>query len=135
MIEAIDGIAEMPQQVQVEAEKTFEKILAAAQPGAVFATPVASGPYTIITASEVLAAGGFGSGKGTGSEGGFGGGGVSQARPVAAIVIGPEGVKVQPVTDATKIALAAVAAWGTVALTAIRLVRASKRTGKHSCRT
>lgn len=131
MIEAMNGVAETPQQAQVKTEKTFEKILAAAQPGAVFSTPVASGAYTIITASEVFAAGGFGSGRGTGSEGGSGGGGTSHARPVAAIVIGPEGVKVQPIADATKIALAAVAAWSTVALTAMRFARASKRISKQ----
>ncbi len=111
----------------MNSDTSFEKILAATQPSAVFSAPVVSGPYTIITASEVFAAGGFGSGQQEGSGGGSGGGGASHARPVATIVIGPEGVKVQPVVDATKIALAAVAAWGTGALTAMRIARASRR--------
>lgn len=38
--------------------------------------------------------------------GGGGGGGVSGGRPVAVISIGPKGVRVEPVVDVTKIALA-----------------------------
>ena len=113
----------------------LDKILAAARPGAVFSEPVHSGDYTVITASEVTAGGGFGSGFGSGptsagsatgtgesgsasatqpSEaggGGFGGGGGSHGRPVAVIVIGPDGVRVRPVVDVTKIGLAAVTTW------------------------
>jgi uncharacterized spore protein YtfJ len=40
----------------------LEKIYAAAQSGAVYSEPVTSGNYTVITASEIAAGGGFGSG-------------------------------------------------------------------------
>jgi uncharacterized spore protein YtfJ len=51
-------------------------------------------------------AGGFGNG------GGGGGGGRIFSRPVAVIVASPQGVEVKPVLDTTKIALAAVTAFG-----------------------
>src|SRR3989304_3171795 len=44
--------------------------------------------------------------EGSGVGGGGGGGGRVFARPVAVIISGPDGVKVEPVVDATKIALA-----------------------------
>lgn len=50
----------------------------------------------------------------SGGGGGGGGGGVSYERPVAVITIGPDGVKVQPVLDPTKIGLALIATVGEV---------------------
>jgi uncharacterized spore protein YtfJ len=47
-----------------------------------------------------------GGGEGTGG----GGGGRSFARPVAVIIASPDGVRVEPVVDVTKIALAAFTA-------------------------
>jgi uncharacterized spore protein YtfJ len=116
-------------------EKMVERIYSAAQPGVVYSEPVVAGSFTVVTASEVTAGGGFGFGQGRGpadttsessqapSGGGGGGGGGSMGRPVAVITIGPEGVAVKPVLDVTKIALAGVTAWGAVAATAIRLSR------------
>lgn len=118
-----------------------EKFFSAAQPGVVFGEPIAKGEYTIITAGEVMAGGGFGYGRGPvpqpedgsaeaqrqepmGSGGGGGGG--STGRPVAVIVIGPEGVKIEPVFDLTKIALAGITAWGAMALALIRMNRNSR---------
>jgi uncharacterized spore protein YtfJ len=108
----------------------------------VFSPPVVSGEYTIITASEVTAGGGFGFGEGsapspesaemnangqpTNVAGGGGGGGGSMGRPVAAIVIGPDGVRVQPIVDATKIALAAIGAWLSIAFLLVRRARSAK---------
>ncbi|HEY4384072.1 MAG TPA: hypothetical protein VGN34_06300, partial [Ktedonobacteraceae bacterium] len=99
----------------------LEKIYRAAQPGAVYSEPVTAGNYTVITASEIAAGGGFGSGSGSaglttfpkqqketsplqaepanGGGSGMGGGGGSSGRPVAVIIIGPEGVTVKPVVD------------------------------------
>jgi uncharacterized spore protein YtfJ len=57
---------------------------------------------------------------------GGGGGGVSGSRPVAAISIGPEGVCVQPVVDATKIALAFVTALGALFMMGNRMKRVSR---------
>lgn len=104
---------------------SMEKIFSAARANAVFSEPVISGNYTVITASEVGAGGGFGSGTGfgpaekqTGEEsqsqqasggGGVGGGGASRGRPVAAIIIGPDGVTVQPILDVTRVALSGIA--------------------------
>ena len=101
-----------------------ERILGAARPGAVFSEPVTSGNYTVITAQEISSGGGFGSGGGYGSAGattapkaedvpgggggGMGGGGGAMGRPVAAIIIGPDGVRVEPIVDASKVAIAAL---------------------------
>jgi hypothetical protein len=45
---------------------------------------------------------------------------------VAAIVIGPDGVKIEPIVDVTKIGLAAIGAWLSIALLLARRARASK---------
>ena len=115
-----------------QVSKVLERILAAAQPGAVFGQPVDAGSYTIITASEVTSGGGFGAGRARGPApktgvgqpepaeaarsgakrpiggSGFGGGGGSTGRPVAIIAIGPSGVAVRPVVDVTKVVLTAL---------------------------
>ena len=124
MIDMVDHSLEQSPDI---AGPMLEQIFAAAQPGAVFGAPVVSGAFTVITASEVSAGGGFGSGRGTipkpavkangaaqtvGESGGSGGGGGASGRPIAAIVIGPDGVSIRPVFDATKIALAAITAVG-----------------------
>jgi hypothetical protein len=81
------------------------------RPSAVFSAPVVSGVYTVIFASEVFARGSFGFGADEPESGvtGPGGGGGSHSRPVAAIVIGPNGVKVRPIVDATRIAVGVMA--------------------------
>ena len=117
---------------QQQGHALLEKLVAVAQPGAVYGAPVTVGEYTVITASEVTVNVGFGYGMGggggaqpasgettgeetpqgkaedTGFGGGMGGGGggFSAGRPVAVIVIGPAGLHVEPVVDPTKIALA-----------------------------
>jgi uncharacterized spore protein YtfJ len=138
--EAMPGeLAELASGQALNATRISERIFAAAQPGAVFGQPVVSGAVTVITASEVSSGGGFGSGSGfgrgqpgsgqaeqpsgegagstspnVGGGGGMGGGGGAMARPVAAIVIGPDGVQIQPIYDVTKVALAGLAALGTI---------------------
>jgi uncharacterized spore protein YtfJ len=104
------------------------------RPESVFASPVNAGEHTIITASEVTTAMGMGFGIGGGTDdrhapgangteasgsaqsggagGGGGGGGTSLARPVAVISVGPDGVKVEPVVDVTKIGLAVLTMLG-----------------------
>jgi uncharacterized spore protein YtfJ len=59
------------------------------------------------------------------SGGGLGAGGGATGRPVAMIIIGPEGVTVKPVFDLTKIALAGITAWITL-LAVLRRVRRVK---------
>jgi uncharacterized spore protein YtfJ len=138
------------QQVRHQSNEFFDKILAAAEPSAVFSAPVVSGAYMVITASEVFAGGGFGFGGGAGpaehsgqpesgvagpgamaSGSGGGGGGGSHGRPVAAVIIGPDGVKVRPIIDATRVALAVTGALGGVAFVAMRIARAQAKGKQH----
>ncbi len=132
---------------QQQGQELLEKLIAVAQPGAVYGAPVAVGDYTLITASEVTVNVGFGYGigggsgaqpasgetageekaqdkmEGTGFGGGGGGGGFSGARPVAVVVVGPTGVHVEPVVDPTKIALAFFTTLGAMAIMARRMMR------------
>jgi uncharacterized spore protein YtfJ len=134
---------------QEQLVELVEKLFEVAQPGAVFGEPITVEGQTVITASEV-SAGGFvgyalGSGSGTacqeekesedecqvdGDEVSFGGGagvgGGSMGRPVAAITIGPEGVKVEPIVDGTKIALAFFTTIGSMFMMLLRMRKASQ---------
>lgn len=99
---------------------TLENFLATANSEAVYHEPIKHGNALIIPAAEVVSVMGFGVGSGvsngsaeTGEEantsnsgGGGGGGGSVFSRPVAVIISTPEGVRVDPVFDLTKIALA-----------------------------
>lgn len=112
----------------------------------VFGAPVQSGDQTVITASEVVLGLGMGmglgmgsgsspvmdteggaTGTGQGSGGGGGGGGMSRGRPVAAIVMGPEGVRVEPILDLTQVALAFFTMFGTMIIMMGRMRRAMRR--------
>jgi len=106
-------------------QDTMEEFLAAADVRAVYGEPIQHGDTTIIPTAEVLSglAFGFGSGGGTGTDqnsdkpvqgsgSGGGGGGRVLSRPVAVVVASPEGVRVEPVIDITKIALAGLTALG-----------------------
>jgi uncharacterized spore protein YtfJ len=112
--------------------RLVDRIFGAAHASAVYSEPVTAGAYTVITASEVTAGGGFGSGHGIspeptgGSGGGSGGGGGSSGRPVAVVVVGPDGVEVKPIFDATKLGLAVLTAWAVMLATALRLRRATR---------
>lgn len=136
---------------QEQAVELVEKLFAVAQPGAVYSEPVTVGERTVITASEVKVGMGFGFGTGGGTGtmpaedeaesedepqgersgigygGGGGGGGVSGGRPVAVVSIGPEGVLVEPVMDATKIVLAFFTTLGSMLFMLSRMRRASSR--------
>lgn len=110
----------------------LNRIYDVARPEAVFSEPESHGEYSAITASEVsMGIGyGYGGGGGSGTEtgddaksngepsvgygagGGGGGGGGAAARPVAVIEIGPHGVRVEPIVDPTKIAIAFFTAFG-----------------------
>ncbi len=128
------------------AEKAAEllaRLFDVAQPSAVFSEPVQDGEYTVINASEVsIGLGvGFGGGGGVNEQavdetaenvgfgGGGGGGGGAVSRPVAAVIIGPNGVHVEPIVDATKIVLAFFSAVGAFLLMLAKMRRFS-RTGK-----
>jgi uncharacterized spore protein YtfJ len=106
-------------------QDTVEEFLAAADVRVVYGEPIQHDDTMIIPTAEVLCgmAFGIGSGSGTnadqnpdqpsqGSGGGGGGGGRILSRPVAVVVASPEGVRIEPVIDITKIALAGLTALG-----------------------
>ena len=110
---------------QEDVAQLMAKLIGMAQPSTVYSAPLQVEQRTIVTACEVSMGIGFGMGSGGGMApppdggeqpsgganaggmgGGGGGGGGGMARPVAVISIGPDGVHVEPIVDATKIALA-----------------------------
>ena len=102
-------------------QNTMDTFLSAANVEAVYGAPISQGEHIVIPAAEVLSIAGFGlgaggsSGEGAGPEGagsGGGGGGRVLARPVAAIVISPTGVRVEPIVDRTKLGLAVLTTLG-----------------------
>jgi uncharacterized spore protein YtfJ len=92
--------------------KVLEKFSAAARVEAVYHEPFVHGENMIIPAAEIITALGFGVGKSESDNGksdtggGGGGGGTVFSRPVAVIISNAEGVKIRPVFDLTKVALA-----------------------------
>jgi uncharacterized spore protein YtfJ len=118
--------AQDPTQAVEMVENTMERFFEGANVKNVFGRPVQHGDTTIIPAAEITVVGGFGVGVGVGispkrmegqqeSEGsgsGGGGAGTTLARPVAVVIASPDGVRVEPVIDLTKIGLAVITAWG-----------------------
>jgi uncharacterized spore protein YtfJ len=117
MTAATDAVTDLPTQI---INRTLENFLSTASSEAVYHEPIKHGNTLIIPAAEVVSVLGFGIGSGESSEvgepgkegnasgggSGGGGGGSVYSRPVAVIVSSPEGVRVDPVFDLTKIALA-----------------------------
>jgi uncharacterized spore protein YtfJ len=66
-------------------------------------------------------------GEDVGMGGGGGGGGGASGRPVAVISVSEEGVQVEPVVDATKIALAFFTALGSMLFMLINMRKAAER--------
>lgn len=110
---------------QKSANELIGRLFDVTRSDAVYGQPVTVGEHTIITASEYMAGMGVGYGSGGGmnpeqEDGGFGGGGggggTTLARPVAAIIVSPSGVRVEPIVDATKIAITLFTALGAMAM-------------------
>ncbi len=106
-------------------QDTMDEFLAAADVRVVYGEPIQHDETMIIPTAEVLCGLGFGVGSGgasssehdqekpsQGSGSGGGGGGRILSRPVAVVIASPEGVRVEPVVDITKIALAGLTALG-----------------------
>lgn len=100
-------------------QETMDTFLGAANVDAVYGEPIEKDGTLIIPSAEVVSLAGFGLGTGYGSNegaeegdikvgggGGGGGGGRVLSRPVAVIIASSDGVRVEPVVDPTKIALA-----------------------------
>jgi uncharacterized spore protein YtfJ len=120
---------------------TMDKFLTAASVNAVYGEPIHSGDNLIIPTAEVLSGMGFGMGVGvgvgpnankdetgnpvqnSGGGGGGGGGGRVLSRPVAVIIASPDSVRVEPVLDVTKVALAALTAGGFILGMLLRMLR------------
>jgi uncharacterized spore protein YtfJ len=121
---------------------TMESFLETASVEKVYGKPVEVGEMKIIPTSENLVIMGFGAGGGSGSAdfekeekdsepgegvaGGGGGGGRILSRPVAIVIASPEGVRVEPVADRTKVIMAAITAAGFVAGMFLRMTRGPK---------
>jgi len=125
---------------------TMDKFLEVASVNRVYGAPIEVGDVKIIPSAENLAilgygvGAGFGSGNleaneeadkpgegiGEGGGGGGGGGGKILSRPVAVIIASPEGVRVEPVADRTKVIMAAITAAGFVAGMFLRMSRGPK---------
>jgi uncharacterized spore protein YtfJ len=104
---------------QEQANSLMDKLFQAARPESLYSPPIVQGDHAVIIASEVMGGLGYGFGGGGGigapeegqsaeggAGGGGGGGGSIMGRPVAAISIGPDGLRVEPIVDPTKIAIA-----------------------------
>ncbi len=119
-------------------ESVMTRLLETADVERVYGAPYEKDGYAVIPAAEVLTSMGFGSGygegsgpqsevpekpQGQGSGGGGGGGGYALSRPVAVIIATPDRVYVEPVVDVTKVALAALTAFGFIATTLLKMMR------------
>jgi uncharacterized spore protein YtfJ len=113
------------------AQGTIESVARAARPDTVFGQPIEREGITIIPCAEIVMGMGMGGGAGSGPTTeqaekaggeGIGAGGGAQARPVAAIVIAQGNVRVEPIVDATKVALAALTTVGFMTFWIARLV-------------
>jgi uncharacterized spore protein YtfJ len=149
MTEEMSGLFKAPVESSQEAMALLTRLTDVAQPGTVYGEPVTVGEHTVFTASEVSVGLGYGYAMGGGSApaaaagdegeagegagpvesgagGGGGGGGSATARPVAVIQVGPEGVRVEPVVDVTKISLAFLTMLGSVFLLARKMRRGAR---------
>lgn len=133
------------EQISAQTLKSQEQVLATInrlfdvmQTRTLFSEPISAGEATIITASEVnVGMGvGFGTGMGEGegpeagapkgSGGGVGGGGASMGRPVAAIIVDRNGVRVEPIVDVTKIAVVLFTAIGAMFIAGGKMRQAAR---------
>jgi uncharacterized spore protein YtfJ len=118
-------------------QNTLEKLLESATIDVVYGKPIKTGETLIIPTAEILTGMGFGvaygssekSGTsrpdqaGSGGGGGGGGGGRVLSRPVAVVIASPEGVRIEPVFDVTKVGIAALTTIGFMLGMSIRMLR------------
>jgi uncharacterized spore protein YtfJ len=119
-----------PFDIDVKGADRIGNALTTAASGAGAVGPVTTvGDRTVIPLIETVFTGGFGGGGGTGEQegqgagvgGGGGGGGFGRSRTVAVAIVGPDGVTIRPVFDATGVTLTALTAGlGLVARAVVR---------------
>jgi len=116
-------------------QRTMDQFLDAAKVEAVYGQPLQQGDMVIIPSAEVFSVMGFGLGSGVntdqdqvGKDEGVGGGGGGRvfSRPVAVIIASPEGVRIEPVVDLTKVILAALTTFGFMAGLIARMYKPTK---------
>ena len=104
-----------------EIQHATDQLFGAVCVDAVYGTPVSHGDTLVVPSAEVFGFMGFGLGFGrgqgkaeTGEQLGGGGGGTGRvfSRPVALVVLSPQGVRVEPIVDVTKLGLAAITVFG-----------------------
>jgi uncharacterized spore protein YtfJ len=100
---------------------TIDRFVTSAKVETVYGTPVKSGDTLVIPTAEVLSFAGLGAGSGGNNTGGSGGAGRTLARPVAAVVITPDGVRVEPIVDVTKVWMAGLTTLGFVFAMMVRM--------------
>jgi uncharacterized spore protein YtfJ len=117
---------------QQTVEKVMSRLVDTAKVDAVFGQPVERGNATVIPCSEVSVGFGFGFGSGPAGEkanqtgGGAGAGGGARGRPIAAIIVTQDDVRVEPIMDLTKVALAGMTTGTFMLVWLLRLVRGTK---------
>jgi uncharacterized spore protein YtfJ len=132
--ETTDAVPERMNKVLQAVAGTYDRFLSTANANTCFGEPIQVDDKTIIPAAEVLCGSGFGMGFGKGTEddddkngegegGGGGGGGFTRTRAVAVVTVSSEGVTVEPVVDATQIAMAGIAATAFVGYWLVRLMK------------
>lgn len=128
--QTLEHDAAVPEALAGRVGAALEALVHGCDARGVFGEPHQAGDRVVVPVAAVLRAGGFGFGAGGDgpSGGGGGGGGSAEGRPVAAIEIGPEGVRVRPIVDLTRLGLAALATVvGLVgAVRAVRLARSRR---------
>jgi uncharacterized spore protein YtfJ len=115
-------------------ERSIELLASTSDPASVFGDPVQHGDTLVIPCAEAYMGMGMGVGGGGGEDDegesgegtGGGGGGAARGRPVAAIIISSQGVRVEPIVDITRIALAGFTTLAFVVYWLGRLGRATR---------
>jgi len=117
-------------------EHTLSQFSQVARAEAVFGQPIERGDYTVIPCAKVSVGLGLGGGsrpmvkgeqrKEQGQGEGVGGGGNAKGRPMAVIIVSQGGVRVQPIVDVTRIAVASMI-MGTLMALRFAQLRASRR--------
>ena len=136
--ETAESTNEQMDKVLQAVDATYARFLAVAEANTCFGDPIQVDDKTIIPTAEVVCGSGFGLGFGKGKEedetekeidkgegGGGGGGGVTRSRAVAVVTVSPTGVTVEPVVDATQIAMAGIAATAFVGYWILRLMKST----------
>ena len=131
------AVEQNPQEVMTNntVEQVLGRLVGVARADAVFGQPMERGDSIVIPCSEVSVGMGFGMGMGGGGEqqqgqgsgGGAGAGGTSKGRPIAAIIVSPEGVRVEPIVDVTKVVLASLTTGAFMLLWLARLSRVARK--------